>query len=42
MLVPGVVRFGLNIEKDGKSFLDAIPGKKDVTIYRQKWAPAKP
>jgi Tol biopolymer transport system component/predicted Ser/Thr protein kinase len=36
-LVPGVVTFGLNIEKDGKSFLYAVPGKKDVTIYRQKW-----
>jgi hypothetical protein len=31
------VTFGLNIEKDGKSFLYAVPGKKDVTIYRQKW-----
>jgi serine/threonine protein kinase/Tol biopolymer transport system component len=41
MLVPGVVTFGLNIEKDGKSFLYAIPGKKDVTIYRQKWEAGK-
>ena len=41
MLVPGVVTFGLNIEKDGKSFLYAIPGKKDVTIYRQKWEGGK-
>jgi len=40
-LVPGVVTFGLNIEKDGKSFLYAIPGKKDVTIYRQKWQDGK-
>jgi len=40
-LVPGVVTFGLNIEKDGKSFLYALPGKKDVTIYRQKWQEGK-
>jgi Tol biopolymer transport system component/predicted Ser/Thr protein kinase len=40
-LVPGVVTFGLNIEKDGKSFLYALPGKKDVTIFRQKWAAGK-
>jgi serine/threonine protein kinase len=37
MLVPGVATFGINGEKDGKSFLYAIPGRKDVTIYRQKW-----
>jgi Tol biopolymer transport system component/predicted Ser/Thr protein kinase len=41
MLVPGVVTFGVNIEKDGKSFLYALPGKKDVTIYRQRWAAGK-
>jgi Tol biopolymer transport system component len=41
-LVPGVVTFGLNIEKDGKSFLYALPGKKDVTIYRQRWQSGKP
>lgn len=40
-LVPGVVTFGLNVEKDGKSFLYAIPGKKDVTIYRQRWDEGK-
>jgi Tol biopolymer transport system component len=40
-LVPGVVTFGLNIEKDGKSFLYALTGKKDVTIYRQKWQEGK-
>jgi hypothetical protein len=39
--VPDAVTFGLNIEKDGKSFLYAMPGKKDVTIYRQKWAAGK-
>ena len=41
MLVPGVVTFGLNIDKDGKSFLYALPGKQDVTIYRQKWEAGK-
>jgi Tol biopolymer transport system component/predicted Ser/Thr protein kinase len=35
-LVPGVVTFGLTIEKDGKSFLYALPGKTEVVIYRQK------
>ncbi len=41
MLVPGVATFGINAEKDGKSFLYAIPGRKDVTIYRQKWQNGK-
>ena len=41
MLVPGVVTFGVNVENDGKSFLYALPGKKDVTIYRQKWMAGK-
>jgi len=41
-LVPGVVTFGLTIEKDGKSFLYALPGRKDVTVYRQKWEAGKP
>jgi Tol biopolymer transport system component len=41
MLVPGVSTFGINGEKDGKSFLYAIPGRKDVTIYRQKWENGK-
>jgi hypothetical protein len=42
LLVLGVVTFGLNTEKDGKSFLYALPGKKDVTIYRQRWQSGKP
>src|ERR1700676_4882773 len=41
MLVAGGVPFGLKIEKDGKSFLYALPGRKDVTIYRQKWEAGK-
>jgi serine/threonine protein kinase len=41
MLVPGVATFGINGEKEGKSFLYAIPGRKDVTIYRQKWENGK-
>jgi Tol biopolymer transport system component/predicted Ser/Thr protein kinase len=41
MLVPGVVTFGVNVEKDGKSFLYALPGKKDVTVYRQRWEAGK-
>jgi Tol biopolymer transport system component/predicted Ser/Thr protein kinase len=41
MLVPGIVTFGLNVEKEGKSFLYAVPGKKDVTMYRQRWEAGK-
>ena len=41
LMVPGGVTFGLNLEKDEKSFVYAIPGKKDVTLYRQKWAAGK-
>jgi hypothetical protein len=41
LLVPGVVTFGLILEKDEKSFVYAMPGKKDVTLYRQKWAAGK-
>ena len=41
VLVPGAVTFGINVEKDGKSFLYAVPGKKDVIVYRQKWAAGK-
>jgi hypothetical protein len=40
-MVPGVVTFGLNLDKDEKSFVYAVPGKKDVTLYRQKWAEGK-
>lgn len=40
-LEPGVVTFGINVDKDGKSFLYALPGKKDVTIYRQRWDAGK-
>jgi serine/threonine protein kinase/Tol biopolymer transport system component len=41
MVVPGVTSFGINGEKDGKSFLFAVPGKTDVKIYRQKWEKGK-
>ena len=41
MLVPNVPTFGINAEQDGKSFLYAVPGRKDVTIYRQKWENGK-
>ncbi len=41
LVVPGVVTFGANLEKGDKSFIYAIPGKTDVTIYRQKWAEGK-
>jgi Tol biopolymer transport system component len=41
MVAPGVTSFGINGEKDGKSFLFAVPGKTDVKIYRQKWENGK-
>jgi Tol biopolymer transport system component/predicted Ser/Thr protein kinase len=40
-VIPGVVTFGLNFAPDGKSFLYAVPGKTDVTIYRQNWQAGK-
>jgi serine/threonine protein kinase/Tol biopolymer transport system component len=41
-LVPGVVTFGLVRAPDAKSFTYAVPGKRDVTIYRQSWQAGKP
>jgi serine/threonine protein kinase/Tol biopolymer transport system component len=40
-LVPGVVTFGLVKAPDGKSFSYAVPGRRDVTIYRQNWQDGK-
>jgi dipeptidyl aminopeptidase/acylaminoacyl peptidase len=40
-LVPGVVTFGLVRAPDGKSFAYAVPGTRDVTIYRQNWQNGK-
>jgi serine/threonine protein kinase/Tol biopolymer transport system component len=40
-LVPGVVTFGLVRAPDGKSFAYAVPGTRDVTIYRQNWQDGK-
>jgi hypothetical protein len=40
-LVPGVVTFGLVASRDGKSFSYAVPGQRDVTIYRQNWQNGK-
>jgi serine/threonine protein kinase/Tol biopolymer transport system component len=41
VLVPKVSTFGILTEKGGKSFLYAIPSRKDVTIFRQKWDSGK-
>jgi hypothetical protein len=41
LLLPGVVTFGLNFALDGKSFLYAVPSRRDVTIYRQGWQAGK-
>jgi serine/threonine protein kinase/Tol biopolymer transport system component len=40
-LVPGVVTFGLVRAPDGKSFAYAVPGTRDVTVYRQNWQNGK-
>ncbi len=40
-LLPGVVTFGLLFDRDGKSFLYAVPSRRDVTIYRQAWQAGK-
>ena len=41
MLVPEVITFGLVFDRDGKSFLYAVPSRQDVTIYRQSWQAGK-
>jgi serine/threonine protein kinase len=41
LLLPGVVTFGLAFDRDGKSFLYAMPSRSDVTIYRQNWQAGK-
>jgi hypothetical protein len=35
------VTFGVLFARNGKSFLDAIPSRHDVTIYRQNWQAGK-
>jgi hypothetical protein len=40
-LVSGVVTFGLVTAPDGKSFAYAVPGPRDVSIYRQNWQNGK-
>jgi serine/threonine protein kinase/Tol biopolymer transport system component len=41
-LLPGVITFGLNYDRDGKSFLYAVPSQRDVSIYRQNLQSGKP
>jgi Tol biopolymer transport system component len=41
LLLPGVVTFGVLFDRDGKSFLYAVPSRYDVTIYRQSWKSGK-
>ena len=41
VLVPGVVTFGVVVDKDGKSFTYAVPSQHDVPIYRQGWQDGK-
>jgi hypothetical protein len=40
-LIPGVVTFSILFARNGKSFLYAIPSRRDVTIYRQNWQAGK-
>jgi hypothetical protein len=40
-LLPGVLTFGHIAPPDGKSFLYAVPGSRDVSIYRQNWQNGK-
>ena len=40
-LAPNVVTFGIEMARDGKSFLYAVPGQRDVTIFRQPWKDGK-
>ena len=41
LLLPGIATFGLTAPRDGKSFLYAIPGPRDVIIYKQNWQDGK-
>ena len=41
LLTPNVVTFGITMARDGKAFFYAVPGGRDVTIYRQGWADGK-
>jgi len=33
--------FGVTFARDGKSFMYAVPGQRDVTVYRQGWSDGK-
>jgi len=37
LLTPDIQTFGITMARDGKSFLYAVPGQRDVTVYRQGW-----
>jgi Tol biopolymer transport system component len=41
LLTPDVQTFGITMARDGKSYMYAVPGQKDVTIYRQGWSDGK-
>jgi serine/threonine protein kinase len=40
-LLPGVVTFNATFALDGKSFLNAVASRSEVTIYRQPWRDGK-
>jgi serine/threonine protein kinase len=41
LLAADVATFGITVERDQKAFLYAVPGQRDVTIYRQPWHDGK-
>ena len=41
LLTPNLQTFGITMARDGKSYMYAVPGQKDVTIYRQGWSDGK-
>ncbi len=41
LLAADVRTFGLTMTRDGKAFLYAVPGQRDVSVYRQGWQDGK-
>jgi hypothetical protein len=41
LLLPGALTSGVTSARDGKSFLDAVASRGEVTIYRQPWKDGK-
>ena len=41
LLTADVRTFGLTMTRDGKAFMYAVPGQRDVSVYRQGWQDGK-